>query len=75
MSQGMQWCADSTTEHANSSAAPRTVLLMREAAEADYFPLHLYILQMQHKASRGLEPRSLDSGSRVLAVTPRGHLM
>ena len=26
------------------------------------------------KASRGFEPRSLDSGSRVLAVTPRGQL-
>ena len=26
----------------------------------------------RHKASRGFEPRSLDSESRVLAVTPRG---
>ena len=26
------------------------------------------------KASRGFEPRSLDSESRVLTVTPRGHL-
>ena len=25
------------------------------------------------KASRGFEPRSLDSGSRVLTVTPRSH--
>ena len=28
----------------------------------------------QTKASRGFEPRSLDSESRVLTVTPRGHL-
>ena len=27
------------------------------------------------EASRGFEPRSLDSGSRVLTVTPRGHMI
>ena len=30
--------------------------------------------ERQTKASRGFEPRSLDSESRVLTVTPRGHL-
>lgn len=30
---------------------------------------------LQHKASRGFEPRSLDSESRVLAVTPRGQVI
>ena len=30
--------------------------------------------EWQTKASRGFEPRSLDSESRVLTVTPRGHL-
>ena len=34
--------------------------------------LHLITPQSQ-QASRGFAPRSLDSGSRVLAVTPRGH--
>ena len=29
----------------------------------------------EHKASRGFEPRSLDSESRVLTVTPRGRLV
>ena len=28
----------------------------------------------KEQASRGFEPRSLDSGSRVLTVTPRGHV-
>ena len=28
---------------------------------------------VKQKASRGLNPRLLDSGSRALAVTPRGH--
>jgi hypothetical protein len=28
-----------------------------------------------HKASRGFEPRSLDSESRVLTVTPRGQVV
>ena len=31
------------------------------------------IVCQQDEASRRFEPRSLDSGSRVLAVTPRGH--
>ena len=30
--------------------------------------------RMKKKASRGFEPRLLDSESRVLTVTPRGHL-
>ena len=34
--------------------------------------LHLITPQSQ-QASRGFEPQSLDSESRVLAVTPRGH--
>ena len=29
----------------------------------------------KHKASRGFEPRSLDSESRVLTVTPRGQML
>ena len=31
--------------------------------------------ERQTKASRGFEPRSLDSESRVLTVTPRGHML
>ena len=31
-------------------------------------------ISIREKASRGLEPRSLDSESRVLTVTPRGHI-
>ena len=30
---------------------------------------------IQHKTSRGFEPRSLDSESRVLTVTPRGRVL
>ena len=30
---------------------------------------------MEKEASRGFEPRSLDSESRVLTVTPRGHVV
>ena len=33
------------------------------------------VWQLQKEASRGFEPRSLDSESRVLTVTPRGPLM
>ena len=32
------------------------------------------LIYMTRKASRGFEPRSLDSESRVLTVTPRGQV-
>ena len=35
---------------------------------------HLFVGCSRKKASRGFEPRSLDSESRVLTVTPRGLL-
>ena len=42
---------------------------------AVFFSLCFAILSLGFppKTSRGFEPRSLDSGSRVLTVTPRGH--
>ena len=65
-----------------------SLLMIRSAGSTLNFLLHvkcsqLYIatggsldfLQLERKeASRGFEPRSLDSESRVLTVTPRGHM-
>ena len=65
-----------------------SLLMIRSAGSTLNFLLHvkcsqfyiatrgrLDLLQPERKkASRGFEPRSLDSESRVLTVTPRGHM-
>ena len=56
------------TQHSVRKAFARAELHQSEDATFGHGRHHAY------EASRGFEPRSLDSGPRVLTVTPRGQL-
>ena len=45
--------------------------LVSGACNAIFLEVVIFVTHKLHKAPRGFEPQSLDSGSRVLAVAPR----
>ena len=61
---------DRATQKESSLQRKQLVVASRIARETHARQIH----KRDHKASRGFESRLLDSESRVLTVTPRGHL-
>ena len=77
--QCMQPTSPQAPRTGQPSIGPRARLLARTAPSQDKRPLvRTWALRDRKphgkEASRGFEPQSLDSGSRVLTVTPRGQL-